>query len=207
MICIYIHGFNSGYNPFGYKVEALKKIARVTGVTYDSFMKHDAVFPDMEQQLHDILEPCRTDNPRSGRDIFLAGTSLGGFWAAKFSNHFGIPAVLINPTIHPQKSLKRYTGLKMLNFVTRTRNTLHREVPDSYRAIEGSGDFLILLDKGDEVLDYRQAEQWFAGDNINNSINDNIIIFEAGSHRFDHMEESLPDIRKFMNLPPPDLAY
>ena len=102
--------------------------------------------------------------------LALAGTSLGAYWAARLGNHFGIPAVLINPTIHPHQSLKRYVGHKLLNFVTRSRNILRDEVPASYGDIERSGDFLVLLDKGDELLDYRQAEKWFdSGKNSGNS--------------------------------------
>jgi len=42
MISIYIHGFNSVFDPNGYKIAVLIKIGKVTGATYDSFMKnHD----------------------------------------------------------------------------------------------------------------------------------------------------------------------
>ena len=173
----------------------------------------------------------------------LVGTSLGGFWAARFGNHFGIPAVLINPTIHPHRSLQRYVGHKLLNFVTRTRNILRDEVPASYGDIEQSGDFLVLLDKGDEVLDYRRAAEWFGsgGESIQtpdaarldterpDSERGNpdfqhphettgrthgkpehrykVVIFDGGSHRFEHMDEALPHIRQFLSRPFPSQQH
>ncbi|MFO8030735.1 MAG: YqiA/YcfP family alpha/beta fold hydrolase [Cyclonatronaceae bacterium] len=128
------------------------------------------------------------------RDVVLAGTSLGGYWAARFGNLLNLPAVLINPTIHPYQSLRRYTGHRLHNFVTRTRNTLRESVPKSYHDIERSGDFLVLLDKGDEVLDYQTALAWYEP----HLPADRIIVFEGGSHRFGHMEEALPHIRQFL---------
>ena len=122
----------------------------------------------------------------------LVGTSLGGYWAAKFGNRLGIPAILINPTIRPQYSLKQYTGKSLLNFVTRTRNILHKDVPESYGDMESSGKFLVLLDRGDELLDYRMAASWFDSDMV--------ICFDGGSHRFNHMIESLPYIRQFLSM-------
>ena len=173
------------------------------------------------RESHDGREGRDTRQSRVG--LALAGTSLGGYWAARLGNHFGIPAVLINPTIHPHQSLKRYVGHKLLNFVTRSRNILRDEVPASYGDIERSGDFLVLLDKGDEVLDYRVAKQWFASGNISGSSDPilpetttpaepdttapetvrrdycKVVTFEGGSHRFSHMEEALPHIRQFLS--------
>ena len=222
MLYIYIHGFNSGYSPDGYKVAALKKIGAVDGVQYDSFGSYDIVCESIHHQLCDILKQdggmsghsARAESPEGVRTqseagdradstsnkmaasiagdkagFCLVGTSLGGFWASIFGNRLGIPAVLINPTIKPYISLKRYVGRKLPNFVTREKNRLDAGVPGTYSDIEASGNFLVLLDMGDQVLDYRAAFDWFEGQNV--------ISFEGGSHRFDHMEESLPHIKKF----------
>lgn len=264
MILIYIHGFNSGYHPGGYKIASLQKMATVYGVAYDSFAIHDEVYRTLRQQLGTMLENLQAGesgeggdglnslderqslDEREGREscdgfgredldsrggsefhdgrnaIALVGTSLGGYWAARFGNHFGIPAVLINPTIHPHQSLRRYVGHKLLNFVTRSRNILRDEVPASYGDIERSGDFLVLLDKGDEVLDYHLAEKWFVSGNNSADSGKNgdpsgtaqppetasetvrrdsckVLTFEGGSHRFSHMEEALPHIRQFLS--------
>jgi len=47
---------------------------------------------------------------------------------------------------------------------------------------------LLLLDAGDEVLDYRLAEAAFRGCG-------KTIVYPGGSHRFDHLAEALPEIR------------
>ncbi|MEX0660381.1 MAG: hypothetical protein WEA58_10900 [Balneolaceae bacterium] len=51
--------------------------------------------------------------------------------------------------------------------------------------------FLNLLDQGDDVLDPKKTTFWFAVNPV--------ITFECGSHRFEHIEEALPEISKFVN--------
>ncbi len=202
MKIIYIHGFNSGYHPGGYKIASLQKIATVTGVSYDSFSMHDEVARSIRSQLEKLVD-VDVD-----ADAALAGTSLGGYWAARFGREFGVPALLVNPTIHPHRSLQRYVGHKLLNFVTRERNILRSDVPASYGDIERDGDFLVLLDQGDEVLDYREAERWFSGGSAASATAPaadhkcKIVTFEGGSHRFDHMDESHPKILDFLKHQP-----
>jgi hypothetical protein len=48
---------------------------------------------------------------------------------------------------------------------------------------------LLLLDKNDETIDYRYAQSFYAACG-------KTLAFEGGSHRFEHMDESFPDIRK-----------
>jgi predicted esterase YcpF (UPF0227 family) len=48
---------------------------------------------------------------------------------------------------------------------------------------------LVLLDKADEVIDYRVAESFYRGCGTT-------IVYAGGSHRFDHLPEALPAIRR-----------
>ncbi len=47
---------------------------------------------------------------------------------------------------------------------------------------------LVLLDEGDDVLDYRAAQAFYRDCG-------QVIVYPGGSHRFDHMAEALPEIR------------
>ncbi|MDH3949274.1 MAG: hypothetical protein OEU74_09985, partial [Gammaproteobacteria bacterium] len=49
---------------------------------------------------------------------------------------------------------------------------------------------LLLLDKGDEVLDYRIATTRYQDCA-------EVIIFDGGDHQFQHLAEALPRIREF----------
>ena len=83
-------------------------------------------------------------------------------------------------------------GLTLKNFVSDEVNTLSEDVPKSYPEISKKGKLLIILDEGDEVLDPYETQKLFADFNP--------ILFKSGSHRFEHMQDALPKIRKFLNL-------
>ena len=53
-------------------------------------------------QLTSVMESLDSSN------IVVVGTSLGGFFANYLSRQRSIPAVLVNPSLHPSKSLAKY---------------------------------------------------------------------------------------------------
>jgi predicted esterase YcpF (UPF0227 family) len=121
----------------------------------------------------------------------LVGTSLGGYWASVIGKKLGIPAVLINPTVQPQQSLKKHIGIEFENFKDGQLNTMTEVVPTSYPDAPDVGMFLILLDQGDDVLDPKKIESWYTKNPV--------VTFEGGSHRFEHMKEALLEINTFIN--------
>ena len=54
----------------------------------------------------------------------VMGSSLGGFYAAWLSAHLGVPAVLINPAVHPSRDLARYIGFVNTNQETDMKTVL-----------------------------------------------------------------------------------
>ena len=55
-----------------------------------------------------------------------------------------------------------------------------------------SGYGLVLLDRGDELIDSESTAEYI-GDRYP------VVMFEGGSHRFEHTRESLPHIRNLIN--------
>jgi len=86
---VYLHGFNSAYDPVAVKVQALRAIGEAEGVTYNTSNAYPRIFAELSEQI-----------PRD--EVVLVGTSLGGFWAAEMAKHFGMPSVIINPAIEPR---------------------------------------------------------------------------------------------------------
>ena len=64
--------------------------------------------PASPAQAIDLLLQGTADWPRG--HMAVMGSSLGGFYAAWLSAHLSIPAVLINPAVHPSRDLARYIG-------------------------------------------------------------------------------------------------
>ena len=185
MTFIYLHGFNSHRNPNSDKLKELGELDEVLTLSYDSFAPYEDILENLKVKIKKELR----DRPPG--EVALVGTSLGAYWAAALSGVYGVPAILLNPAIQPAKTLKKYVGLTLKNFVSDEVNTLSEDVPKSYPEISKKGKLLIILDEGDEVLDPYETQKLFADFNP--------ILFKGGSHRFEHMPEALPHIEKFLN--------
>lgn len=185
LLFVYIHGFNSKGDPTSRKIKELEKLGKTLTVDYDSFSTFESIREHLTDEILTIT--------RSHTEHFavLAGTSLGGYWASVIGKKYGIPAVLINPAVQPRQTLQKHVGIEFKNFKDGQPNTLTKEVPPSYPDAPKVGTFLILLDQGDDVLDPKKTQSWF-------TVNP-VVTFEGGSHRFEHMEESLEEISQFVN--------
>jgi len=127
--------------------------------------------------------------------VGLIGTSLGGFFAAFYGAKFGWPTVLINPL----SDVNDLTGSSLgenKNYYTDEIFIMDQIDADCLQAMSAamlapSAPSLLLLDKGDDVLDYHKAISRFGQSSA-------VHLFENGSHRFDHLPESLPAIRTLL---------
>ena len=187
---VYLHGFNSAFNPDSDKVRALSKIDEVYPVSYNSFDSHTNI-------LYDLLTKTRhLENP-----VFV-GTSLGGFYAAALASSFGSPCVLINPVVSGSFFKTAGEAIKdvpMKNYVTGEYSTLTQTVLDSYATLALTECYyeykpLLLLDMGDELLDSYETRE-----TLKDVVSPSSLYYPGGSHRFDHIDIALPSIQSYLN--------
>ena len=183
MIYVYLHGFNSAYDPNSNKVQALSTLGDVLGVTYDTFGTYEQIVDEISAQV-----------PFSDELVFVV-TSLGGFWAAEMGSRFGVPSVIINPCTDPRIMLQKYVGVVETNYINGVVNTLTSESVNAYpgSGITRAGIYrpLVLLDMGDEVIDSFQTQK---------DLQDfPMACWEGGSHRFEHTEDAIERIQSYVN--------
>ncbi|RLL54324.1 hypothetical protein D8Y20_03360 [Mariprofundus sp. EBB-1] len=181
MKLIYLHGFASIGNSS--KSHWLR----------DHISDDDFTAPDLPNKSSDaarFLDKLFAD--LKGESVGLIGTSLGGFFAAYYGAKFAWPTVLINPladvndlTSHALGEYKNYYTDETFIMDQSDADCLHQM---SAEMQEPSAPSLLLLDRGDDVLDYNKAIARF-------SQHSDVHLFENGSHRFDHLPESLPAIK------------
>ncbi len=184
MKVIYIHGFNSA--GFGDKVNKLKSAFGEENVISIN-LPYD---PDKAIKLLSYLVERLKDD-----DLYLFGTSLGGFYAMYLAIRYKVPAVLINPSINPYESLKEEVG-KQINYKTDEEyefteehlNTLKDLQPTKEEIIKAKDFIFVYLDEDDELLDSRETAEFFKGFYVK--------MYPGGNHRFQHMEELIEDFRK-----------
>ena len=125
----------------------------------------------------------------------LIGSSLGGYYAQYLAHRFKLKTVLINPALMPLTTLSDYLG-ENTNFYTGEKYTLTQAHLDALLSLDIPDPCitpvptLLLLDKGDEILDYRVAVARYQNCA-------EIVMFNGGDHQFQHMTESLPRIEAF----------
>lgn len=137
-----------------------------------------------------VLAKCRT-RPA------LVGSSLGGYYATYLAEKHDLRAVLINPAafayqnlvpaVGPQRNL--YTG-EPFEFTERHLAELAQlEVTRLSRPER----FWLMVETGDEVLDYREAVEKYAGARQT--------VIEGGDHSFRHFADYLDAIIDFALTP------
>ncbi len=184
---VYLHGFNSG----GASGKAAWLRAHLPGFTVLSptYPAHRA--QEAPSRLREVIARARDAQP-DDRRLLLIGSSLGGFWARYLAPALDAGMVLINPAIHPESDLLAVVG-PQLNEATGERYVLTagevRALADcKHTRCEPAVPTLVLLDQGDELLNWREAEAYYRGCG-------RTLVYPGGSHRFDHLPEALPEIR------------
>ena len=185
---IYIHGF--GGSGEGSKAKAFREYFHSIG--------EDFIAPSLsyvpELAIRTLEELIRSYHG----EVYLTGSSLGGYYATYLSQMQEVKkVVLINPATKPYETLKRALG-EAPNFYDNSYfqwNDKHIEMLKAYQTdglhidIKGSKNFLVMLQKGDELLDYKEAVEKYDGCQV--------LVEEGGSHSFDGIEQHFEAIRAF----------
>nr|WP_314368024.1 YqiA/YcfP family alpha/beta fold hydrolase [uncultured Acinetobacter sp.] len=192
MQIIYLHGFQS--SPMSKKGQQLEQ--------YCTNVEHtDVHLPDLnkppEHVLRDVsklIESLPLDQ------VTLVGSSLGGFYATYFVAKYGCPAVLINPAMQPWQLFEDLFGIEQIPLKVTDSWTLDADQLQQLQSIadtklKHADKILVLLQRGDEVLDYRQAQRYY-----NAAQPSALILTDAdGNHAMDDFEEKLPFVLRFLS--------
>ncbi len=128
----------------------------------------------------------------AGETICIVGSSLGGFYATWAAEEFGCRAVLLNPAVRPYDLLKDYIGPQR-NYQTGEVQLVEAGFADDLRALERQPgkpeNYWLLVQTGDETLDYRAAVAFYHGCRQS--------ITMGGDHSYAGYADMLPLVWKF----------
>lgn len=182
MITIYIHGFSS--NGKGNKAKLFREFYKNTNELF--IAPSLSYIPELAiQTLEELIESY-------GCNVKLIGSSLGGYYSIYLAHKYGLNAILINPAVHAPSTLQKFVGT-VTSFYDGSKyewNEKHIEMLKNYQIEEiNPVQFMVLLQKGDETLNYKEVATMFQGSKL--------IIEEGGSHGFDNIENHFQDILEF----------
>lgn len=191
-LLIYIHGFNSSSQSE--KATEVRNYLEGIDAQVDYLSPTFANYPGLAyQELVDLVVEQR----EQGRDnIALIGSSLGGFMATALAERYGVMAVLINPAVYPYNLIRFLLGENQNAHTGETFLLEEKHIDELHEIevtpLEHPERLWVLLQKGDELLNYSDAESYYQQANVD--------IEEGGSHRFDNFEQHLPAALKFLKL-------
>ena len=185
---LYFHGFKSSSDSTKAK-DLHKFISRRTRNTI-------LITPNIHDNFHDahdqIINLIESNQP----NVFFMGSSLGGYYASFFSQKYTKKAVLINPAIPPLKDFEMHLG-KNKNYSNGNKFIITKNDIDyirslSYKKILKPKNLMILLESGDEILNYNDASSYFSGSHID--------ILYGGDHSYSSFKEKFNKIQDFLKI-------
>lgn len=189
LACLYLHGFLS--SPQSKKAQEL--VQYFTQLAHAKLVVPTLPFaPKEAMALAEVeLQQLLKTHPQ----VLIIGSSLGGYYATYLSQKYGVKAALINPAVRPFDLFEHYLGPHQHfydgNVYELTQ--VHIEQLQSFNcpAITDPQFLFLLLQTGDETLDYRQAAEyyqncrgWYEG---------------GGNHSFTNFIERMPMLLAFLS--------
>lgn len=188
---LYIHGFNS--SPLSDKAV----------ITAQYLAKHFPTLSVIQPQLPtsakaamvllcQIVESAKA----KGEPLCYIGSSLGGYFASFLAEKYGGKAVLINPAVKPFELFDDFLGEQFNPYTNETYILKPQDKQDVAEfdtpVILNPDRFYVLLQTGDEVLDYRQALSKYHCCKM--------LLEAGGDHGFIGYENQLAEISQFLQL-------
>lgn len=184
---IYIHGFGSSGEAK--KAKLLRAHCQEEGIRF--IAPSLPTIPDLAiKTLSELIESYQDNEP-----VYLMGSSLGGYYALYLSDKYNLKTVLINPAVNASETLKKALGHGINHYDNSTYewNESHLDMLESYEIEEPNLENLfVLLQKGDEVLDYEEALDFLEGAKM--------IVEEGGNHSFEGLDRHLLSIKRFFGV-------
>lgn len=191
---LYLHGFRS--SPQSMKARKMAVVVQ---------QRHPAVHwwcPQLPPSPHAALQMVREEiagwpGKAGYESMAVMGSSLGGFYATAVAEQTGCKAVLLNPAVEPTRDLARYIGEQTawhnpdehFFFEPRFVNELIAQHAGPLKAPQ---NYLAVIAKGDEVLDWHEMTARYAGAHIR--------LLEGGDHALSDFDQHLPAILDFLAL-------
>ncbi|MCL2914395.1 esterase YqiA [Shewanella corallii] len=188
---LYIHGFNSSPQS--------DKGRQTADYIQQHFPHVNLIAPQLPTEpvaAMALLEQLTCDAKARGEPLCYVGSSLGGYFASYLAEKYGGRAVLINPAVKPYELFAEFIGSQHNPYTGETYQVLPQHQAQlqalDTSVIRHPDRFFVLLQSGDEVLDYRQAVSKYHCCSM--------CLEAGGDHSFIGYASHLSDIGQFLAL-------
>jgi predicted esterase YcpF (UPF0227 family) len=195
---LYLHGFRSSPTSFKAQLMAQAVSSAVSNPDISQHWACPALPASPALALELALEYAKkmatqAQSPLSA--LTIIGSSLGGFYATVLAERLGCKAVLLNPAVHAPRDLatqvgthQQYHSSEPFHFLPAYVDELQRMAPSQ---ITKPQRYLLIAATGDEVLDWREMRDFFAGSAQ--------IIVQGSDHGLSDFATHIPAVLAFAN--------
>jgi len=185
---IYIHGFLS--SPQSWKARQAQAWLAAHRPDVEWHCPHLTPYPEQTRKtLEALVESCLARG-----DVGVMGSSLGGFWATWIAETWNLRAVLVNPSVAPWRFMPDYLHRDLVSWHGDEHYQLNEGHIDEIRACQRDvtrhDNYWLLVQTGDETLDYTQAVAHYRGCKQTVEI--------GGDHSFQGFERYLETTTEFL---------
>jgi predicted esterase YcpF (UPF0227 family) len=193
---VYLHGFRS--SPAS--VKATQFSAAVAALP--EALRPRLFVPELDtapaRAVAAVADHVERDLAAGGAVPTFVGSSLGGYYATWLAERHSLRAVLVNPAVVAHIALEKFVGPQQ-NLYSGECFDFTREHIAELQALEvprlsRPENFWLLVESGDEVLDYRQAVARYAGARQT--------VLTGGDHSFTRWADVLDQVIEFANERP-----
>ena len=185
LLILYLHGFRS--SPQSTKARQLREYMEAKGLG-DKF-----ICPELPVSPREAIAMTEKIVTEAREPLTLVGSSLGGFYATWLTEHYWQKikcAVLVNPAVVAHLSLTEHIG-QHSNYHTGENFEFTQAHVDELSAldmpqIEHADHYWLLVETGDEVLDYKLAVAKYQGARQT--------VLAGGDHSFTRWSDYLEEI-------------
>lgn len=186
-VLLSLHGFHS--SPASLKAQQMAEYVAKHHPDITFICPQLSAFPEqMWQQVSTIFEQY----PQ--HQIGVVGSSLGGFLATQAVQSYAVKAVLVNPAVTPYVLLTQYQGLQKHPYLNQEylidADYMQQLKALNVETLAAPENIWVLQQKGDEVLDYRDALLKYQACKVTCE--------DGGDHSFVGFDRYLADIIEFL---------
>ena len=184
-VILYLHGFTSG--PQSAKARALQQRMQERGLADRLVCPQLPASPAQAIALADAIIAKKVSR---GGTASVVGSSLGGYYATWLAEKHGLRAVLVNPAVVDKLDPAMFIGPHRFLYTGEPFEFTAAHV-EEIRAIHRAQlahpeRYWLLVETGDETLDYRHAVARYAGARQT--------VLPGGDHSFTRWGEYLDDV-------------
>lgn len=190
---VYLHGFRS--SPASIKARRLQAAVDALPAAQRPLLHVPSLQDRPARAIADIA--AWVEGHAAGDALTFVGSSLGGFYAMHLAERLGARAVLVNPAVHPERDLAPWQGMQTNLYTGEAFEVTAAHFAELAALvvprITRPERYLLLVESGDEVLDYREAVGHFGGAWQ--------YVRGGGDHTFMEFEAQIPTILRFAGVP------